>query len=31
MDYAFQDMPPADPEAVEEAADYFAEMGFQVI
>ena len=31
MDYAFKDLPPADPEAVEEAADYFAGMGFEVI
>ena len=31
LEYPFKDAPPADPEEVEEAADYFAEMGFQVI
>ena len=31
MNYAFKDVPPADPEAVEEAADYFAGLGFLVI
>ena len=30
MSYAFADMPPADPEAVEEAADFFMDLGFQV-
>ncbi|MDR0531201.1 MAG: radical SAM protein [Oscillospiraceae bacterium] len=29
--YPFRDMPPADPEAVEEAADLFAGMGFTVL